>query len=72
MLLHRHLVSLKEESVYEHGQSLVLLSYQIHSILLLLIIRHPNLVSLPRQVPLEESVKIHIISLVVGQLVNEA
>jgi hypothetical protein len=40
--------------------------YYIHSILLLLVIWHPNLVSLLSLEPLEESVKvIHIISLVI-------
>lgn len=57
-------------SVCEHEQSLEMVSYYIHSILLLLVIWHPNLVSLIRQGPLEKGVKvIHIVSLIIGQLV---
>lgn len=45
--------------------------YNIHSILLLLIIRHPNLVSRPIQKSLEGFVRVlHIISLVIGQLAS--
>jgi hypothetical protein len=40
-------------------------SYDIHSILLLLIVRHPYLVSLHEQEFLKDSAKVHIISLVV-------
>lgn len=63
---------LKEESVCEHRKSLGIRPYYIHTILLLLIVRHPNLVSLLSQKPLGEGLKVHIICLVVGQLVIEA
>ena len=49
-----------------------IVSYQIHSILLLLIIRHPNFISVHSQKLLVESVDIHITPLVVGQLVNQS
>lgn len=69
---HGHMMRLKGESVCEHRKSLGMVPYQIHSILLLFIIRHPNLVSLLSQEPLDKSLKVHIISLVVGQLVIDA
>lgn len=71
-MLHGHVVCLKEESVCEHGPSLGMVPYDIHSILFLLVIRHPNLVSLPGQEPLAEWVTVHITPLVVDQLVMKA
>lgn len=56
---------LNEESVCIHGESQGRVSYDIHSILLLLIVRHPYLVSLHEQESLENNAKVHIISLVV-------
>lgn len=63
---------LKEESVCEIEMSQGIMPYQIHSILPLLVIWHPSLVSLHSQGLREKIVEVHIISLGVGQFVIEA